>query len=131
MAINVSISWCYKTFFWGNVDFPKIKKLKKVCWDVWTCTKMWKHCAIFNQIYTLKLYIAFKMAYSCCFSLGGNIDFPEFLQKSFITSTTGETHLLYEGKLTSYFPGLDSTKQVNLLKISTGQCGLNQTSKKV
>ena len=44
----------------------------------------------FKQIYTLKLYIAFKMAHSCCFSLGGNLDFHEFLQKSFITSTTGE-----------------------------------------
>ena len=46
--------------------------------------------AIFKQIYTLKLFIAFKMAYSCCFSLGGNLDFPEFLQKRFITSTTGQ-----------------------------------------
>ena len=44
--------------------------------------------ASFKQIYTLKLFIAFKMAYSCCFSLGGNIDFPEILQKSFIASTT-------------------------------------------
>ena len=43
----------------------------------------------FKQIYTLKLFIAFKMAYYCCFSLGGNPDFPEFLKKSFITSTTG------------------------------------------
>ena len=39
--------------------------------------------AIFKQIYTLKLLIAFKMAYSCCFSLGGNLDFLEFLQKKF------------------------------------------------
>ena len=37
-------SWCYKTFFVGNLDFPKIKKLNKVCSDVWTCTKMWKQC---------------------------------------------------------------------------------------
>ena len=37
--------------------------------------------AIFKQIYTLKLLIAFKMAYSCCFSLGGNIDFLEFSKK--------------------------------------------------
>ena len=36
-----------------------------------------------KQIYTLKLFIAFKMAYSCCFSLGGNLDFPKFLQKKF------------------------------------------------
>ena len=30
-----------------------------------------------------------KIAYSCCVSLGGNLDFPGVLQKSFITSTTG------------------------------------------
>ena len=39
--------------------------------------------ASFKQIYTLKLFIAFKMAYSCSFSLGGNLDFPDFLQKNF------------------------------------------------
>ena len=39
--------------------------------------------ASFKQIYTLKLFIVFKTAYSCCFSLGGNLDFPEFLQKKF------------------------------------------------
>ena len=27
-------SWCYKTFFGGNLDFPKIKELKNVCSDV-------------------------------------------------------------------------------------------------
>ena len=31
----------------------------------------------------------FKVAYSCCFGLRGNLDFPDFLQKSFITLTTG------------------------------------------
>ena len=46
--------------------------------------------AIFKQNYTLKLFVAFKMAYSCCFSLGGNLDFPDFLQKKFITLTTGK-----------------------------------------
>ena len=39
--------------------------------------------ASFKQINTLKLFIAFKMAYSCCFSLGGNLDFLDFLQKKF------------------------------------------------
>ena len=48
----------------------------------------WGNNAIFKQIYTLNLLIAFKMAYSCCFNLGGNLDFLESLQKSFITSTT-------------------------------------------
>ena len=35
--------------------------------------------ASFKQIFTLKLFIAFEMAYSCCFSFGENLDFPEFL----------------------------------------------------
>ena len=39
--------------------------------------------AIFRQNYTLELFVAFKMAYSCCFSLWGNLDFPDFLQKKF------------------------------------------------
>ena len=37
----------------------------------------------FKLIDTLELFIPFKMAYSCCFSFGGNLDFPEFLQKKF------------------------------------------------
>ena len=37
--------------------------------------------AIFKQNYALKLFIAFKMAYSFCFGLRGNLDFPDFLQK--------------------------------------------------
>ena len=45
--------------------------------------------AIFKQNYTLELFIALEMVYYCCFSLGGNLDFLDFLQKSFITSTTG------------------------------------------
>ena len=35
------------------------------------------------------MLIPFKMDYSCCFGLGGNLDFLDFLQKSFLTSTTG------------------------------------------
>ena len=37
-------SWCYKTIFGGNLDFPKIKKLKNICFDVRICTIMWKQC---------------------------------------------------------------------------------------
>ena len=37
----------------------------------------------FKQMYTLKLSIAFKMAYSSCFSLGGNLYFLEFLKQKF------------------------------------------------
>ena len=41
--------------------------------------------AIFKQNYYLKMFIAFKMAYSCCFSLRGNLNFLDFLLKSFTT----------------------------------------------
>ena len=40
-----------------------------------------QHNAIFRQNYSLKLFITFKMAYSCYFSLGRNLDFPELLHK--------------------------------------------------
>ena len=35
------------------------------------------------QNYILELFIAFKMAYYCYFSLGGNIDCPAFHPKKF------------------------------------------------
>ena len=68
---SANVNEPYRTFFGGNLDFPKIKKLKKVCSDVWTCTKMSRQC-YFQQNNSLKLLITFKMAYSCCFSLGGH-----------------------------------------------------------
>ena len=46
----------------------------------------WANNASFKQIYTLILLNAVKMTYSCCFSLGGNLDFPEFVQKKFYNS---------------------------------------------
>ena len=77
-----SWSWCYKTFFGGNLDFPKIKKLNKVGSDDWTYTKMLKQCYLkLNYIRTL--LSCSKMANSCCFSLGENLDFLDFLQKKF------------------------------------------------
>ena len=39
--------------------------------------------AIFKQNYTIELFIALKMAISCCFGLRGNLDFPDFLQIKF------------------------------------------------
>ena len=36
----------------------------------------WENYAIFKQKYTTALLTAFKMAYSCCFSHGWNIEFP-------------------------------------------------------
>ena len=41
---------------------------------------------------TLELFIALEMVvYYCFFSLGGNLDFLDFIKKTFITSTTGLT----------------------------------------
>ena len=37
----------------------------------------------FMQNYTLKLFISFKISYSCCFGFRGNLEFPDFLQKKF------------------------------------------------
>ena len=53
--------------------------------------------ANFKQSYTLKLFISFKMSYSCCFGCRENLDFPDFLLKSFISSTTqfGPTPFFY------------------------------------
>ena len=39
--------------------------------------------AIFKQNYMLELFIALEMVYYCCFSLGVNLDFLDFLQKKF------------------------------------------------
>ena len=42
---------------------------------------------IFKQSYTRKLFISFKISYSCCFGFKGNLELPDFLQDSFITQT--------------------------------------------
>ena len=95
--------------FWRKSRFPKIKILNKARSDYWTCTKMLQQCHLkLNLIRTL--LICSKMAYSCCFSLGENLD---FLQNSVITLTTDlsafgagvtvrENHrtLTVEGKIT-------------------------------
>ena len=39
--------------------------------------------AFFQENYTQKLLMAFKIAFSCCFGLRRNLDFPDFLQKMF------------------------------------------------
>ena len=44
------------------------------------CTKTLKQC-YFQLNYIQTLFICSKMVYSCCFSLGGNLDFLDFLQK--------------------------------------------------
>ena len=39
--------------------------------------------AIFKQNYTQKLFISFKISYSCCFGFRENLEFTYFLQKKF------------------------------------------------
>ena len=68
--------------FWRKSRFPQNLEMEKIVLMSEPALKC-ENNASFNQIYTLKLFIAFKMAYSCCFSLGGNLDIPEFLQKKF------------------------------------------------
>ena len=51
--------------------------------------------AIFNQNYAQKLLISFQISYFCYFDFSGNLDFPDFLKKKFITSTTGHWLLLW------------------------------------
>ena len=68
-----SCSQSYKTSFVGNLDFPKIKKLKNVCSGVWACTKRWNHC-----------YFQAKLYSKTVFQISS--------QKSFITLTTAGNH---------------------------------------
>ena len=42
-----------------------------------------------KQNYTQKVFISFKISYSCCFGFRGNLEFPDFLQKKFYNITTG------------------------------------------
>ena len=62
-------------FFGGDLDFPKIKKLKKVCYDVWTSIKMWK-------LYSKTVY-CFWNGILAAFGLRGNLDYRDFFQKKF------------------------------------------------
>ena len=48
----------------------------------------WENMLFLSKTILLNCFIAFKMAYSCCLSYRGNLEFLDFLQKSFITSTT-------------------------------------------
>ena len=73
---------------------------------------------ILKQNNALELFMSLKMAISCCFGLRGNLDFPDFLQKSFITSTTGRIFCIFlqkyfkifltsrEGKFWKMFPAV-------------------------
>ena len=71
--------------------------------------------AIFKQNYTQKLFISFKISYSCCFGFRGNLEFPDFLQKSFLTSTTGRNPscLFYAWCMKQSFVELAWTKTIS------------------
>ena len=72
----------------GNVEYPKIKKLKKFVLISEPAQKC-DNNVIFTQNLAINLLIAFKMTYSCCFSLGGYSKFSRFPPKnSFMASTT-------------------------------------------
>ena len=53
--------------------------------------------------YTLELFIALKISYSCAYDFRGNLEFPDFLQKSFITSTTGQDGCFYPSRWRNLF----------------------------
>ena len=66
--------------FLGNLNFTKIKKLKKVCSGVRTCTKMLKqYNTISKQNYTLTVLIALKWPIFAVSAQGGKLDFLDFL----------------------------------------------------
>ena len=72
LSITHTCSRCYKTFFWGNLDFPKLRywiKFVPMSEPALKC----ENNAIFKQNYTPKLCISFKISYSCCFGLRGNL----------------------------------------------------------
>ena len=59
----------------------------------------------------------FKISYSCCFGLRGNLEFPDFLQNSFITSTTAQRYFNYFVVFTFLFEKLKNEK-VSFVQIS-------------
>ena len=79
-----------KLFFGGNLDFTNIKnwiKFVPMSEPAQNCENY--YCFFLSKNCTLKLFIAFKIAYSCCFSWGEILDFLDFHLKRFITSSTG------------------------------------------
>ena len=69
LSIAISSGRCCKTgFFCGNRDLPKIKVLDKRFFWYHSLFRNGKNNAISSKTITLKLYIAFKMVNSWCFS---------------------------------------------------------------
>ena len=73
-----------------------------------------ENIAIFKQNYNLTLFIAVKMASSCCLSLGGNLDFLDFLQKK---STTEVMIHCLDKKALHLILGHALVDGINVLKV--------------
>ena len=70
--------------FWRKSRFPqKLRNWITFVLMIEPWTKTFKHC--YSQLnYIQTLFFCSEMVYSCCFSLGGNLDFLDFLQKKFL-----------------------------------------------
>ena len=75
----LSSSQCFKPFLTGNLDFPKIKKLKNVCSDAGIFRNV-KTMQFGAKMYSKTIYVWLNIACFCHIYLGGYL---EFLQKSF------------------------------------------------
>ena len=69
---------CYKHFL-RKFRIPQNNVHRQnICSEAWTYTKI-QSVVILLQRYTINLFIAFEMAYFCCFAFWVNLDFLELL----------------------------------------------------
>ena len=80
-------------FTYLNYEIKSVVVDGNVLEEIWISSNLRKEkTIIFMQTFALKLSIAFKMAYSYSFRLGGNLDFHK---KSFIRSTSGQKRVKF------------------------------------
>ena len=99
LLYHISIGLVTSSYGRKTLPNPVVDVIKLFLEEIWISPKLrngkklflmsepalkYENNASFEQIYTQKLLIAFKMACYCCFSFGGNLDFPEFLQKKYL-----------------------------------------------
>ena len=112
---------CNKTFFGGNLDFPKIKNLKA---SVFWCMNMHKN-AIFKQNYSTIFVLLLKWP---IFTVSDkvNFSFSRFPPKQFITSNTGQIIVTVLTKFTVYnFIKIDYSCELYLSQEHTSSFLLN------
>ena len=78
----VAHQW-YKTFFGGNLNFPKIKKWKKFILMSKPALEWWNN-AIFKENNTLNLFVTFKIVLFLLFQLRGKSRFSRISPKKFL-----------------------------------------------